>query len=36
VVNVNGVMTNAQTGQAVLDALTQYTQVYGPLNLAIR
>ena len=36
VVNVNGVMTNAQTGQAVLDALTQYTQVYGPLNLAIK
>ena len=36
VVNVNGVLTNAQTGQAVLDALTQYTQVYGPLNLAIR
>jgi hypothetical protein len=36
VINVSGVMTNAQTGQAVLDSLTQYTQVYGPLNLAIR
>jgi len=36
VINVNGVMSNAQTGQAVLDSLTQYTQVYGPLNLAIR
>ena len=36
VINVSGVMSNAQTGQAVLDSLTQYTQVYGPLNLAIR
>ena len=36
VINVNGVLSNAQTGQAVLDSLTQYTQVYGPLNLAIR
>ena len=35
-ITVSGVMTNAQTGQAVLDSLTQYTQVYGPLNLAIR
>ena len=35
-INVSGVMSNAQTGQAVIDALTQYTQVYGPLNLAIR
>ena len=36
VINVNGVMTNAQTGQAVLDSLREYTSVYGPLNLAIR
>ena len=35
-INVSGVMSNAQTGQAVVDAITQYTQVYGPLNLAIR
>ena len=36
VINVNGVMTNAQTGQAVLDNLVEYSRVYGPLNLAIR
>lgn len=36
VINVSGVMTNAQTGQAVLDSLREYTSVYGPLNLAIR
>ena len=36
VINVSGVLSNAQTGQAVLDSLTQYTQVYGPLNLAVR
>ena len=34
VINVNGVMTNAQTGQAVVDAIKQYTQVYGPVNFA--
>ena len=36
VINVSGVMTNAQTGQAVLDNLREYSSVYGPLNLAIR
>ena len=36
VINVNGVMSNAATGQAVVDSLTEYTRVYGPLNLAIR
>jgi hypothetical protein len=36
VINVSGVLSNAQTGQAVLDSLTQYTQIYGPLNLAVR
>jgi len=36
VINVNGVMSNAATGQAVLDNLVEYSRVYGPLNLAIR
>ena len=37
VVNVNGgISTSAEIGKSVVDALTQYTQVYGPLNLAIR
>lgn len=37
VVNVNGgIATSAEIGKSVVDALTQYTQVYGPLNLAIR
>jgi len=36
-INVTGgISTSAQIGQSVVDALTQYTQVYGPLNLAIR
>jgi hypothetical protein len=36
-VNVNGgISTSAEIGKSVVDALTQYTQVYGPLNLAIR
>ena len=36
-VNVaGGISTSAEIGKSVVDALTQYTQVYGPLNLAIR
>jgi hypothetical protein len=36
-INVSGGISSAvDIGQSVLDALTQYTQVYGPLNLAIR
>ena len=36
-INVSGgISTSAEIGRSVLDALTQYTQVYGPLNLAIR
>ena len=36
-INVSGGISNsADIGQAVVDALTQYTQVYGPLDLAIR
>ena len=36
-INVTGgISSSAQIGQSVVDALTQYTQVYGPLNLAIR
>ena len=31
-----GISTSAEIGKSVVDALTQYTQVYGPLNLAIR
>ena len=31
-----GISTAAEIGKSVVDALTQYTQVYGPLNLAIR
>jgi len=31
-----GISTAAELGKSVVDALTQYTQVYGPLNLAIR
>jgi hypothetical protein len=31
-----GISSAADIGQSVVDALTQYTQVYGPLNLAIR
>lgn len=31
-----GISTSAEIGRSVVDALTQYTQVYGPLNLAIR
>jgi len=37
VINVNGgISTSADIGRSVVDALTQYTQVYGPLNLAVR
>jgi uncharacterized membrane protein YjjP (DUF1212 family) len=36
-INVSGgISTSAEIGRSVVDALTQYTQVYGPLNLAIR
>ena len=36
-INVSGgISTSAEIGKSVVDALTQYTQVYGPLNLAIR
>ena len=36
-INVSGgISTAAEIGKSVVDALTQYTQVYGPLNLAIR
>jgi hypothetical protein len=36
-VNVaGGISTSAEIGRSVVDALTQYSQVYGPLNLAIR
>jgi hypothetical protein len=36
-VNVSGgISTSAEIGKSVVDALTQYTQVYGPLNLAVR
>ena len=31
-----GISTSAEIGRSVVDALTQYSQVYGPLNLAIR
>ena len=36
-INVSGgISTSAEIGRSVVDALTQYTQVYGPLNLAVR
>ena len=36
-INISGgISTSAEIGKSVVDALTQYTQVYGPLNLAIR
>ena len=36
-INVSGgISTSAEIGRSVVDALTQYSQVYGPLNLAIR
>jgi hypothetical protein len=36
-INVSGgISSSADIGRSVVDALTQYTQVYGPLNLAIR
>jgi len=36
-INVSGgISTAADIGRSVVDALTQYTQVYGPLDLAIR
>ena len=36
-INVSGgISTSAEIGKSVVDALTQYTQVYGPLNLAVR
>jgi len=36
-INVSGgISSAADIGRSVVDALTQYTQVYGPLNLAIR
>jgi len=31
-----GISSAADIGRSVVDALTQYSQVYGPLNLAIR
>ena len=31
-----GISTSAEIGKSVVDALTQYTQVYGPLDLAVR
>jgi len=31
-----GISSSADIGRSVVDALTQYSQVYGPLNLAIR
>jgi hypothetical protein len=34
-INVSGgISSAADIGRSVVDALTQYTQVYGPLNLA--
>jgi len=33
---VGGISSAADIGRSVVDALTQYSQVYGPLNLAIR
>ena len=37
VINVaGGISSAADIGRSVVDALTQYTQVYGPLNLAVR
>jgi len=36
-INVSGgISSAADIGRSVVDALTQYTQVYGPLNLAVR
>jgi hypothetical protein len=36
-INVSGgISSAADIGRSVVDALTQYSQVYGPLNLAIR
>ena len=36
-INVSGgISSAADSGRSVVDALTQYTQVYGPLDLAIR
>lgn len=36
-INVSGgISTSAEIGKSVVDALTQYTQVYGPLDLAVR
>jgi hypothetical protein len=36
-INISGgISSAADIGRSVVDALTQYTQVYGPLNLAIR
>jgi len=36
-INVSGgISSAADIGRSVVDALTQYTQVYGPLDLAIR
>ena len=36
-INVTGgISSAADIGRSVVDALTQYTQVYGPLDLAIR
>ena len=36
-INISGgISTSAEIGRSVVDALTQYSQVYGPLNLAIR
>jgi len=36
-INITGGISSAvDIGRSVVDALTQYTQVYGPLNLAIR
>ena len=35
VVNVNGgISTSAEIGKSVVDAISQYTQVYGPVNFA--
>ena len=36
-INVTGgISSAADIGRSVVDTLTQYSQVYGPLNLAIR
>ena len=36
-INISGgISSAADIGRSVVDALTQYTQVYGPLDLAIR